>query len=65
MRRAEIRVVSKSTRYIMEVSLGPQVFLQTGTKQRADERTRTAFLLFTSDNLCVAGVCLRLQMPRI
>jgi hypothetical protein len=25
-------------------------------KKRADERTRTAFLLITSDNSCVAGV---------
>jgi hypothetical protein len=32
---------------------------------RADERTRTAFLLITSDNSCLAGVRLRLQMPHI
>jgi hypothetical protein len=32
---------------------------------RADERTRTAFLLITSDNSCVAGVCTGLQMPHI
>jgi hypothetical protein len=32
-------------------------------KQRADERTRTAFLLITSDNSGVAGVCTRLQIP--
>jgi hypothetical protein len=31
--------------------------------QRADERTRTAFLLITSDNLGVAGVCTSLQIP--
>jgi hypothetical protein len=31
--------------------------------QRADERTRTADLLITSDNSCVAGVCTSLQIP--
>jgi hypothetical protein len=33
--------------------------------KRADERTRTAFLLITSDDSCVAGVCRGLQMPLI
>src|SRR5215208_169451 len=33
--------------------------------KRADERTRTADLLITSDNSCVAGVCTRLQIPHI
>jgi len=33
--------------------------------RRADERTRTAFLLITSCNSCLAGVRLRLQMPHI
>ena len=32
---------------------------------RADERTRTADLLITSDNSGVAGVCTRLQIPHI
>jgi hypothetical protein len=31
---------------------------------RADERTRTADLLITSDPSCVAGVCSGLQNPR-
>src|SRR5215217_3019938 len=31
--------------------------------KRADERTRTADLLITSDNSCVAGVCRVLQIP--
>jgi hypothetical protein len=31
--------------------------------RRADERTRTADLLITSDRSCVAGVCRGLQMP--
>ena len=31
--------------------------------ERADERTRTADLLITSDNSCVAGVCRGLQIP--
>jgi hypothetical protein len=34
-------------------------------KKRADERTRTADLLITSDNSRVAGVCLELQFPYI
>jgi hypothetical protein len=34
-------------------------------KNRADERTRTADLLITSDHSSVAGVCRRLQMPHI
>jgi hypothetical protein len=33
--------------------------------RRADERTRTAFPLITSDAACVAGVCRRLQIPLI
>ena len=33
--------------------------------QRADERTRTAFLLITSDNSAAAGVCPNLQNPHI
>ena len=32
-------------------------------KERADERTRTAFLLITSDNSYVAGTCRGLQIP--
>jgi hypothetical protein len=34
-------------------------------EQRADERTRTAFPLFTSDHSGVAGVCTGLQFPHI
>jgi hypothetical protein len=34
-------------------------------KKRADERTRTAFLLITSDNSRVAGGCTGLQGPHI
>jgi len=33
--------------------------------ERADERTRTADLLITSDASSVAGVCTGLQMPYI
>jgi hypothetical protein len=33
--------------------------------ERADERTRTADLLITSDRSCVAGVCRGLQIPHI
>jgi hypothetical protein len=33
--------------------------------QRADEPTRTADLLITSDNSRVAGVCRGLQIPHI
>src|SRR5215218_5921893 len=33
--------------------------------QRADERTRTAYLLVTSDRSGVAGVCKGLQIPHI
>src|SRR5918911_3414510 len=34
-------------------------------KRRADERTRTADLLITSDHSGVAGVCTGLQIPHI
>ena len=34
-------------------------------EKRADERTRTADLLITSDRLCVAGVCTGLQISYI
>ena len=34
-------------------------------EKRADERTRTADLLITSDRSGVAGVCTRLQIPHI
>src|SRR5829696_3417289 len=40
-------------------------YLQNSTFWRADERTRTAFLLITSDHSGVAGVCRGLQMPHI
>jgi hypothetical protein len=33
--------------------------------KRADERTRTAALLITSDRSCVAGACTGLLMPHI
>ena len=33
--------------------------------KRADERTRTADLLITSDRSGVAGLCTRLQIPHI
>ena len=33
--------------------------------KRADERTRTADLLITSDKSCVAGVCTSLQISHI
>jgi hypothetical protein len=34
-------------------------------EKRADKRTRTADLLITSDNSCVAGVCRGLQITHI
>jgi hypothetical protein len=40
-------------------------YLLTCAGKRADERTRTAFLLTTSDNSGVAGVCIGLQTPHI
>jgi hypothetical protein len=39
--------------------------LQNFTKKSANERTRTAFLLITSDDSRVAGVCTGLQTPHI
>src|SRR5215203_3633209 len=44
---------------------GLYLFAGFAGKKRADERTRTAFLLITSDNSCVAGVCSGLQTPHI
>src|SRR5215217_7349379 len=41
----------------------PQFLLQTGTKKRADDRTRTAFLLITSVRSVVAECCTGLQFP--
>jgi hypothetical protein len=41
------------------------IYLQISGKDRADERTRTAFLLITSDNSGVAGDCTGLQFPHI
>src|SRR5918997_3095286 len=41
----------------------PDLYLQIERKKRADERTRTADLLITSDNSRVAGVCRSLQIP--
>src|SRR5829696_3025979 len=38
-------------------------FLQIASRQRADERTRTALLLITSDHSGVAGGCRGLQNP--
>jgi hypothetical protein len=34
-------------------------------KKRANERTRIAYLLITSDQSGVAGVCTRVQIPYI
>ena len=65
MRRLEIRMVPIRIRYITGGSIGHPVFLQIASRQRADERTRTADLLITSDNSCVAGVCTGLQIPPI
>jgi hypothetical protein len=49
-----------------DTNLGGFSFLQDlQAKERADERTRTADLLITSDNSCVAGVCTGLQFPYI
>ena len=43
----------------------PEFSLQNARKKRADERTRTADLLITSDNSGVAEVCRDLQIPHI
>jgi hypothetical protein len=45
MRRLEIRMVPIRIRYITGGSIGHPVFLQIASRQRADERTRTADLL--------------------
>src|SRR5215210_1205516 len=46
------------------IPLGPFIFLRDlQKKQRADERTRTAFLLITSVRSVVAGHCMGLQTP--
>jgi hypothetical protein len=46
------------------MDIGGFYFLQDlQEKKRADERTRTADLLITSDNSGVAGVCTGLQNP--
>src|SRR5215208_4914164 len=42
MRRLEIRMVPIRIRYITGGSIGHPVFLQIASRQRADERTRTA-----------------------
>src|SRR3712207_6372387 len=44
MRRLEIRMVPIRMRNITGGSIGHPVFLQIASRQRADERTRTAFL---------------------
>jgi hypothetical protein len=41
----------------------PKFSLQIVIKRRADERTRTALLLITSDQSGVAGGCTGLQIP--
>jgi hypothetical protein len=41
------------------------LYLQIQYGMRADERTRAAFLLITSDKSGVAGVCTDLQIPHI
>jgi hypothetical protein len=43
MRRLEIRMVPIRIRYITGGSIGHPVFLQIASRQRADERTRTAY----------------------
>jgi hypothetical protein len=48
MRRLEIRMVPIRIHYITGGSIGHPVFLQIASRQRADERTRTAFLLIMS-----------------
>jgi hypothetical protein len=48
MRRLEIRMVPIRIRYIAGGTIGHPVFLQIASRQRADERTRTALLLITS-----------------
>jgi hypothetical protein len=44
MRRLEIRMVPIRIRYITGGSIGHPVFLQIASRQRAEERTRSAFL---------------------
>jgi hypothetical protein len=61
---AKCRVVSPPVKITVSV-LSVIVASAYAEKRGADERTRTADLLITSDTSDVAGVRLRLQMPRI
>ena len=63
MRRLEIRMVPIRIRYITGGSIGYPVFLQSASRQRADERTRTADLLITSKTRGVSVPCRGLQNP--
>jgi hypothetical protein len=58
-------VVSSAPNDESETSQNPEYSAYLRAKQRADERTRTADLLITSDHSDVAGVCRGLQMPHI
>ena len=61
---AKCRVVSIPVKITVSVLL-VIVASAYAEKRGADERTRTADLLITSDRSCVAGVCRGLQMPHI
>jgi hypothetical protein len=61
---AKCRVVSPPVKITVSV-LSVIVASAYAEKRGADERTRTAFLLITSDNSGVAGVCTGLQIPHI
>jgi hypothetical protein len=62
-RPQEIEALSIRIRFITGVAIEPRALLQIASLDRADERTRTADLLITSDPSGVAGVCTGLQIP--
>jgi hypothetical protein len=62
-RRVGVHVGARNLWWLTRCFAVPEYPAYLRQKQRADERTRTADLLITSDNSCVAGVCTRLQFP--
>jgi hypothetical protein len=60
-----VRVVSKGLRRCVGTLPFSGYSAYLSRFRRADERTRTAFLLITSDPSRVAGGCTGMQMPHI
>src|SRR5215213_7386096 len=58
-----VRVVSKEPRLTTKALLSSGYSAYLRRIERADERTRTAFLLITSVRSAVAGSCMSLQIP--